>query len=140
MATNKYDKPTYAYTAGVGKMADDNFDIKGATNSEAEMRFSDVPDQKAMRYMAADEKLSEFLNPKAGAGRGKQGGPTAKELQKYEDKKDARIFTKEKRMPPSPREMASGGKVSSASKRADGCATKGKTKGTMITMYGGGKC
>ena len=140
MATNKYDKPTYAYTAGVGKLADDKFDIKGATNSEAEMRFSDVPDQKAMRFMAADEKLSEFLNPKVGAGRGKQGGPTAKELKDYEDKKDARIFTKEKRMPPSPREMASGGKVASASKRADGCATKGKTKGTMITMYGGGKC
>ena len=35
---------------------------------------------------------------------------------------------------------AGGGKVSSASNRADGCATKGKTKGTMITMYGGGKC
>jgi hypothetical protein len=33
---------------------------------------------------------------------------------------------------------ASGGKVGSASKRADGCATKGKTKGTMITMKGGG--
>ena len=28
--------------------------------------------------------------------------------------------------------MSSGGKVSSASKRADGCATKGKTKGRMI--------
>jgi hypothetical protein len=38
------------------------------------------------------------------------------------------------------RGYASGGKVSSASSRADGCATKGKTKGTMITMYGGGKC
>jgi len=86
---------------------------------------------------------SEYVGPnpsEAGAGRGKQGGPTAKELKAYEDKKDARIFTKEKRMPPSPREMASGGNVSSASKRADGCATKGKTKGTMITMYGGGKC
>jgi hypothetical protein len=35
---------------------------------------------------------------------------------------------------------AAGGSVGSASKRADGCATKGKTKGTMITMYGGGKC
>ena len=33
-----------------------------------------------------------------------------------------------------------GGSVSSASKRADGCCTKGKTKGAMITMYGGGKC
>jgi hypothetical protein len=35
---------------------------------------------------------------------------------------------------------ADGGKVSSASKRADGCATKGKTKGTMIKMNYGGKC
>ena len=33
-----------------------------------------------------------------------------------------------------------GGSVSSASKRADGCATKGKTKGTMIKMNYGGKC
>jgi hypothetical protein len=36
--------------------------------------------------------------------------------------------------------MKSGGSVSSASSRADGCATKGKTKGTMITMKNGGKC
>jgi hypothetical protein len=33
---------------------------------------------------------------------------------------------------------AKGGKVSSASKRGDGIATKGKTRGTMITMKGGG--
>lgn len=33
-----------------------------------------------------------------------------------------------------------GGSVSSASKRADGCITKGKTKGTMITMRNGGMC
>ena len=32
-----------------------------------------------------------------------------------------------------------GGKVSSASSRADGIAVKGKTKGTMITMKSGGK-
>jgi hypothetical protein len=31
-----------------------------------------------------------------------------------------------------------GGKVSSASSRGDGIATKGKTRGTMITMKGGG--
>ena len=30
------------------------------------------------------------------------------------------------------KKMAKGGSVSSASKRADGCATKGKTKGRMI--------
>jgi len=34
--------------------------------------------------------------------------------------------------------MKKGGKVSSASKRADGIATKGKTRGTMITMKTGG--
>ena len=33
--------------------------------------------------------------------------------------------------------MAKGG---SASSRADGCITKGKTKGTMITMRNGGMC
>jgi hypothetical protein len=32
--------------------------------------------------------------------------------------------------------LASGGSVSS---RADGCATKGKTKGTMVKMAGGGR-
>lgn len=31
-----------------------------------------------------------------------------------------------------PKKMAKGGKVSSASKRADGCAIKGKTKGRMV--------
>ena len=33
--------------------------------------------------------------------------------------------------------LASGG---TASSRADGCATKGKTKGTFIKMMGGGAC
>jgi hypothetical protein len=73
----------------------------------------------------------------AGAGRGKQGGPTAKELADYERKQNAGIYTIEKGKPPSPREMAKGG---SASSRADGCATKGKTRGTMITMKNGGMC
>jgi hypothetical protein len=35
--------------------------------------------------------------------------------------------------------FAKGGSVSSASSRADGCATKGKTKGTMVKMNMGGK-
>ena len=36
------------------------------------------------------------------------------------------------------RGYAKGGSVGSASKRADGIATKGKTRGTMITMKTGG--
>ena len=37
-----------------------------------------------------------------------------------------------------PVKKASGGSVSSASKRADGIAVKGKTRGTIIAMCGGG--
>lgn len=37
------------------------------------------------------------------------------------------------------RGYAKGGSVGSASKRADGIATKGKTKGKMVAMCGGGK-
>jgi hypothetical protein len=81
----------------------------------------------------------------AGAGRGKQGGPTAKELADYERKQDAGIYTAEKGKPPQDidnksapmKKLSKGG---SASSRADGIATKGKTRGTMVTMYGGGKC
>jgi len=40
---------------------------------------------------------------------------------------------------PSPDRYAKGGSVGSASKRADGCAERGKTKGTMIKMAYGGK-
>jgi hypothetical protein len=39
--------------------------------------------------------------------------------------------------PTKPKKMAKGG---TASSRADGCATKGKTKGTMIAMKSGGMC
>lgn len=34
--------------------------------------------------------------------------------------------------------FSKGGNVSSASKRADGCAIRGKTKGKMVSMCGGG--
>lgn len=74
----------------------------------------------------------------AGAGRGKQGGPTAKELADYERKQNADIFTAEKGKPPqdvdggSVVKKAKGGFVGSASKRADGCCIKGKTRGKMV--------
>jgi hypothetical protein len=37
------------------------------------------------------------------------------------------------------KKMASGGKVGQLSK-ADGCAVKGKTKGSMVKMKKGGSC
>jgi len=78
----------------------------------------------------------------AGAGRGKQGGPTAKELDDYERKLDAGIYTADKGKPPQDKDSASApvkklAKGGSASSRADGIATKGKTRGTIV-MCGGG--
>lgn len=58
----------------------------------------------------------------------KQDMPMMKKVAKQE------VKAHEKRM----HKMASGGKVSQLSK-ADGCAKQGKSKGTMISMCGGGK-
>jgi len=60
----------------------------------------------------------------------KQDMPMMKKVADVEAKKA--IKGHEKRM----HKMAGGG---TASSRADGCAVKGKTKGTMIAMCGGGK-
>jgi len=101
-------------------------------------------DETKARLRSLDESIRQ--SESAGAGRGKQGGPTAKELQKYEDKQNEGIYTAEKGKPPTDPEgakkkggivkkMASGGMT--ASKRADGIAQRGKTRGTMV-MCGGG--
>ena len=78
----------------------------------------------------------------AGAGRGKQGGPTAKELDAYERQQDAGIYTADKGKPPQDKDSGSApvkkmSKGGSASSRADGIAQRGKTRGTMV-MCGGG--
>jgi hypothetical protein len=59
----------------------------------------------------------------------KQDMPMMKKVAKQEVKAHEKSMHK----------MASGGKVGQLSK-ADGCATKGKSKGTMITMKSGGMC
>lgn len=87
------------------------------------------------------EELDAYASRKrgAGAGRGGQGGPTAAELAAYREQqrldklrssggmraKGGAIKAKAK-----PKKMASGG-MTSASKRADGIASKGKTKCKM---------
>ena len=88
----------------------------------------------------------------AGAGRGKVNPKTVAEMEdekRSPAEREARQMMKDRanakaaeaaynKAMPSP--YAKGGSVGSASKRADGCATKGKTKGTMIKMNYGGKC
>ena len=124
MASKKksLDEARYAYTIAddadpsAADQSGDKFDADKLLKGRAMMIEAHEPDRKAMRYMP-DDSLSGFFNPKAGAGRGKQGGPTAKELKEAGMKK--------------------GGSVSSASKRADGIAQRGKTRGTIV-MCGGG--
>lgn len=93
---------------------------------------------------STDEELEieDKMRNQAGAGRGRQGGPTAKELADYERKQNVGIFTAEMGKPPQDidsgsapikkkpvKKMASGGMT--ASRRADGIAQRGKTRGKM---------
>jgi hypothetical protein len=117
-------------------------------------------DETKARLRNLSERIRQAES--AGAGRGKQGGPTAKELADYERKQDAGIYTAEKGKPPqdvdsasAPVKKAKGGMTAkfmsfskkgkpagmkkvtkmasggSASSRADGVATKGKTNCKM---------
>jgi hypothetical protein len=85
-------------------------------------------------------ELEDRAREKAGAGRGVQGGPTAKELADYERKQNEGIFTAGMKVPqdidnasaPVKKKVikkAGGGMT--ASKRADGIAQRGKTRGKM---------
>ena len=66
----------------------------------------------------------------------KKDSMTPGQKQSMEEAKDEEMRKKMKAAPTTKTEMgegfAKGGKVSSASKRADGCAQRGKTKGRMI--------
>ena len=61
-------------------------------------------------------KLMQSTSKTEGGRSTGRGGATVEELKKYEAKKDANIYTKEKGKPPSPREMAKGGAVMKAAK------------------------
>ena len=89
-----------------------------------------------------DEELEieDKMRDQAGAGRGGQGGPTAKQLADYERKQNEGIFTAGMKVPqdidsgsaPVKKKVvkkAGGGMT--ASRRGDGIAQRGKTRGKM---------
>jgi hypothetical protein len=87
----------------------DKAKAKAAENEE----FKDKRTPKSPLIRQAElEKMKEILDKPKGGGGGGSGIP--------------------KVGPKKPTEMKKGGKVSSASKRADGCCVKGKTKGRMV--------
>ena len=85
---------------------------KAAENEE----FKDKRQPKSELIRQAEiDKIKEILNkPKTGGGGGGGGMGTGKMNRDIS------------------KNMKTGGKVSSASKRADGCCVKGKTKGRMV--------
>lgn len=139
MATKK---PMYGYTIAddvdqsLPDQSGEKFDTEKMLRGQAQLVQTPFADRKAMRYLGKGDE-PDFDVTKAGAGRGKQGGPTAKELKKYEDKQNEGIFTEGKKVPqdidsgsaPRKKKMASGGMT--ASRRADGIAQRGKTRGKM---------
>ena len=77
------------------------------------------------------DKASDYLDTKGLANPAEMvnealGGETR------EESKKRREATKVVKETPQPIKKSKGGSVSSASKRADGCATKGKTKGRFV--------
>lgn len=102
-------------------MAETPYTYKGSTDMELE--------------------LEDRMRDKAGAGRGGQGGPTAKELADYERKQNAGIYTEAMGKPPQDIDSGSApvkkkvvkkaGGGMTASKRGDGIAERGKTRGKM---------
>jgi hypothetical protein len=59
------------------------------------------------------------------------------DMQEHKGGKGTKLTLKKGGMACAPKKMAKGGSFRSS---ADGCATKGKTKGTMISMKKGGAC
>ena len=120
-------EPMSQLNLDIGKPSAQNQQKVKAVDPEAGSKFkekylTEIEANRVLREMKRDQaidKAREFVKegksafePKSGGGSGGGGMP-----------KSNRDITKN---------YKKGGKVSSASSRADGCATKGKTRGRMV--------
>ena len=104
------------------------------TNEDGVGEYSDTPGEKS-RVVGGSQS-------KAGAGRGGQGGPTAEQAAQRKEPmssaekavREEQDFEKWSKVRPE-QKYAKGG---TASARADGIASRGKTRGTIVAMCGGG--
>lgn len=141
--------PNDVYTAGMGQppMEDDMGSIEALRGKKPMM-----PMRKPMAPAAGMAKAAAAGGIGAGAANMAKMAAARKAMAGRPNPADAGVFTADKGMPPSPDEgptmprrpmpamkkggcvkkMKSGGSVCSASKRADGIATKGKTKGKFV--------
>jgi hypothetical protein len=92
------------------------------TPEEAKKKVREINEQEKARLererpRTYTERLQDMGRlPKPGGGGGGGGGSGGADLKSITN----------------PKAMKAGGKVSSASKRADGCCQRGKTKGRMV--------
>lgn len=98
------------------KEAQEKAKARAAENEEFKDKRTPKSKMIAESYL---KEMKELTAPKPRGGGGGMGGAGA-------DVPGLKIGTKKKL------DYASGGKVSSASKRADGCAQRGKTKGRYL--------
>lgn len=108
--------PAFAKKVGIPRSVGEEFltaDKGKKFRKGGEMKHSDIAKDKPMMKKVAKTEVKAHEKKMHGM---KKGGMTCG---------------------PATKKMAKGG---TASARADGCAVKGKTKGTMVKMAYGGKC
>ena len=93
------------------KAGQGSLDLSGADEAKAKLK---AMAQEARDINKDERTYKRFGEPKGGGGGGSGGAGGVKSM-KYE-----------------PVKYAKGGKVSSASSRADGCAMRGKTRGRIV--------
>ena len=109
------------------KPKDERFDLPKSTARDTGSDVDRMAKRGRPAAAAADTQMSVADRAKASRERARAGSGTTDRRSVGERLKSA--FG-----------MKSGGSVGSASRRGDGIATKGKTKGTMVKMNYGGKC
>ena len=128
------NNPKFAKKAGVPSSVGKEFLTadKGKTFKQGgEMKESKMMVKKEIEFMKKKGAPKSMVKHEMGEMKGMKKGGMAE--CKTVAKKEVKAH--EKRM----HKMAGGGKVGQLSK-ADGCAVKGKSKGTMVKMNKGGAC
>jgi hypothetical protein len=92
-----------------------------------------MPAYMAAKRDAEEKEQRESKSEMKRESRGKEDSMTAGQKQSMQEAKDEEAYQKRKTAPTTKTEMGKGfAKGGTASARADGCAQRGKTRGTII--------
>ena len=113
--------------SGLGRMTDYMTKRKSSTSGIDEPATGEVKSKMIIANPKDTSKKAAPLTKEQMRARDRANAETQKQLPRTPRSRGALIDDVVEELP-----FKKGGKVSSASKRADGCATKGKTKGRII--------